>query len=274
MPVYRPCATSPLLLGRPLLHIRRQELESYAHARGINWREDSSNRSREFTRNRMRHDILPMLRQEWRDFDRQILRLNAISQRLWRIINTWLEKFSAAGIWWFEDEKAFIDLEQYRQLPLVIRPEILRRITRQLAERTGNNNTSVAVQSPLEAKHITGIASFLAEENHGSRSLDLPEGLTLQREYDAVYFTYPHSENHKDLLLDHEWKINSPDELPFHFADWLLAGKVLAADEEPLFSTSPASEHFNLDRISWPLTIRHQREGDRFHPLGAPGACY
>jgi tRNA(Ile)-lysidine synthase len=46
---------------RPLLGTTRAEVEAYLNALGQRWREDSSNRHLSFTRNRIRHELLPLL---------------------------------------------------------------------------------------------------------------------------------------------------------------------------------------------------------------------
>lgn len=46
---------------RPFLKTRRTEIEGWLHARNQPWREDSTNRHLTFTRNRIRHEILPLL---------------------------------------------------------------------------------------------------------------------------------------------------------------------------------------------------------------------
>ena len=51
---------SPSLV-RPLLPFRRRDLEAYAAAHDVPHREDPSNRDRRWTRNRLRHEILPAL---------------------------------------------------------------------------------------------------------------------------------------------------------------------------------------------------------------------
>ena len=51
---------SPSLV-RPLLPFRRRDVEEYAAARGVPLREDPSNRDPRWTRNRLRHEILPAL---------------------------------------------------------------------------------------------------------------------------------------------------------------------------------------------------------------------
>ena len=49
---------------RPLLATRRADLRAFLETRGQPWREDSSNSDESFTRNRLRHSVLPVLRQE------------------------------------------------------------------------------------------------------------------------------------------------------------------------------------------------------------------
>jgi tRNA(Ile)-lysidine synthase len=46
---------------RPLLGVTRTEIEAYLGALGQHWREDSSNQSPTFVRNRIRHELLPLL---------------------------------------------------------------------------------------------------------------------------------------------------------------------------------------------------------------------
>ncbi len=49
------------LILRPLLDTKRSEIEAYLRELGQGWREDSSNRQLSFTRNRIRHELLPLL---------------------------------------------------------------------------------------------------------------------------------------------------------------------------------------------------------------------
>ena len=48
---------------RPLLPFSREEIENYAQANKIQWREDSSNASDKYFRNKLRHDIVPILKE-------------------------------------------------------------------------------------------------------------------------------------------------------------------------------------------------------------------
>ena len=51
-------------LIRPFLEISREELLAYAKERGLSWREDASNAEDEYQRNRIRHRVIPLFREE------------------------------------------------------------------------------------------------------------------------------------------------------------------------------------------------------------------
>lgn len=48
---------------RPLLPFSREEIENYAKSNNIQWREDSSNASNKYLRNKLRHDVIPILKE-------------------------------------------------------------------------------------------------------------------------------------------------------------------------------------------------------------------
>jgi len=63
MPAQRPLGQGTLL--RPMLDITRSELEAYARAHQLHWIEDPSNQNRQFSRNYLRHQVLPLLTARW-----------------------------------------------------------------------------------------------------------------------------------------------------------------------------------------------------------------
>ena len=85
---------------RPLLGVRRSEVEAFLQARGQGWRTDSSNRDLELTRNRVRHELMPMLRGFNPCVDELLANMAAIAR----------------------DEEAHWETELRRLLPQVILP--------------------------------------------------------------------------------------------------------------------------------------------------------
>ena len=75
-----------LKLVRPLLGTSRAEITSYLQAHGLNSRQDPSNRSPRFTRNRIRHRLLPLLEKEYPGLKKRLVSLGDIfreEQSLW-----------------------------------------------------------------------------------------------------------------------------------------------------------------------------------------------
>jgi len=75
------------LIVRPLLGVTRAEIEAYLGELKQEWREDSSNRNLTFTRNRIRHELLPML-EGWnprlREHLKQMAELARDEEAWWR----------------------------------------------------------------------------------------------------------------------------------------------------------------------------------------------
>ena len=63
MPKQRPVGQGTLI--RPLLEVSRSELEAYAQAHQLHWIEDPSNQDRQFSRNYLRHQVMPLLSGRW-----------------------------------------------------------------------------------------------------------------------------------------------------------------------------------------------------------------
>jgi tRNA(Ile)-lysidine synthase len=65
---------------RPLLAVRRAELEDFLRARNQPWRTDSSNSDEAFTRNRVRHQLLPILREYNPSLDQALANLAELAR--------------------------------------------------------------------------------------------------------------------------------------------------------------------------------------------------
>jgi tRNA(Ile)-lysidine synthase len=68
---------------RPLVRLTRRDLARYARAQGLIWVEDPSNASRQYLRNRVRHDLLPALRHARIGIDNELLAIARKAAR-WR----------------------------------------------------------------------------------------------------------------------------------------------------------------------------------------------
>jgi tRNA(Ile)-lysidine synthase len=143
---------------RPLLQTRRAEVVSYLNALHQPWREDSSNTDAAYTRNRVRHDLLPHLRQYNPSLDQTLANLAEVAREeenrwqteLARILPQLLlpgkpvrgggrSVSTAPG-----DTAASIaiELERLRTLDPALRRRVLRAAARQLGARLSFDETS------------------------------------------------------------------------------------------------------------------------------------
>ncbi len=73
--------------ARPLLGYTRDEIKQYAVSRQLNWIEDESNQNEKFSRNYLRHHIMPLLRQRWPAVDTALSRSAAYCAEAQSLLN-------------------------------------------------------------------------------------------------------------------------------------------------------------------------------------------
>ncbi len=67
-------------LIRPLLTIKKQELLKYLKKEGIDHRTDESNFDVTFSRNKLRHEVIPKLKKDWKTLEEDLLRISLSAQ--------------------------------------------------------------------------------------------------------------------------------------------------------------------------------------------------
>lgn len=75
-------------LLRPLLQFTKKELYVFAQKHGIPWREDSSNKKNDYTRNKLRNIFLPFVETEIPDLRSSVLNLITVFQRNYKDLET------------------------------------------------------------------------------------------------------------------------------------------------------------------------------------------
>jgi tRNA(Ile)-lysidine synthase len=107
---------------RPLLSVRRDGVERFLRTRGLAWREDGSNRDPAYLRNRVRHDVLPLLRRSLNPrIDEAVLRSAAILGAE----DEYLSTLAGAALADCVHIGGFLDVERLRAQPLCLRRRLL-----------------------------------------------------------------------------------------------------------------------------------------------------
>ncbi len=184
----QPAGQSPKQILRPLLSISRAEVEAYLRALSQPWREDASNRDPAFTRNRLRHDLIPGLRAFNPSLDRTLSHLSEIARdeelywqaELDRLLPHLLlpgKPVRGGGRAVSTDPaeaSLALEIERLRPFPAALRRRILRAAARQLGARL----------SFQETERLLALCGFVTLANVSPRNgvtLQLAHGLRAER---------------------------------------------------------------------------------------------
>ena len=162
-----------LVIARPLLATRRQETEAYCREHGLEAREDSSNRSPEFTRNRVRQELVPLLESFNPKVQEALLRTGAQAEAGLDFLDAAARKAWPELVGVAEGRVTF-DRARLNALHPALQAALMRRA---LLEARGT-------LQGIEEAHVAAMLA-LARGPSG-KAVDLPDGLVLRAEYDAL----------------------------------------------------------------------------------------
>jgi tRNA(Ile)-lysidine synthase len=281
---------------RPLLSIRRRELEQYLANFKQPWREDSTNSDAKFTRNRVRSLVLPLLEREFNPSvieglselaeiarDEQDYWDNEVSGWLGTVVQ-WSEPEWTRGLPGFDDPQSLASqpLVQIQPSRPASDPDLLARI-----EQSGSAviNASLsrpwlltepkAVQRrvlkaigeqvgiPLEFKHIEEILRFAGEDGPSGKELSLPLGWKILREPETIVFLTPDL-RHQPPVPDYEYSLSVPGST--HLPELGVVIEALRVAPESQLAEYNPQQLLCSELLPGRLLVRNWRPGDRFWP--------
>ena len=244
-----------LKLFRPLLSVSRQQTEDYCRALGLEPRIDHTNLLPETLRNRIRLELLPMLREYNPRFSDALLRLADSAALDLSFIES-----RVAAIWPEAVEEMAGGLSISRRKLSDIHPALRRRVLSQALESVSGGPLDI------EGVHVKTLESLLTGDT-GSE-LDLTKGIRASLGYNHLTLTNISTPPPTPLPeLEHPITVPGKTLLP----GWRITATIeKAASCE--HTTDPYSALFDMDRLSEPVTVRRRRDGDRFTPLGMSGS--
>lgn len=231
---------------RPLLWASKEDIAEYCESQTITFREDSSNNSDKYMRNYIRHQVVPALESINPNFvetaTENLLRFTDAYNLLRHFINqiktTLIE---------YDDDNIIIDLNVLSSYPSV--ETLLYEILKEYAFHP-NQVSQILQQNGMKTK--TG-ATFYSD----SHVLLIDRNSLIIKKNDTRRFE-------SEFIIErgtHIVFISDNQQLLFHKAQ----GQQLEIlkDKNMAF--------LDLERLSFPLKLRHWRKGDTFQPLGMKG---
>lgn len=230
---------------RPLLNFTKDDIEKYCIAEKLKWREDSSNISDDYVRNKLRHRVLPVLKEINPSLEQSFLKhseiLNGVNEIIQRyIINTSNIIFNKTK------DGTFVNTETLRLLKL---PETI------WFEFFKQFDFSADTMRKLYINKMRSGKLFLSN-THCLRI------------------------NRKDWLITEikpqpEVNITINKTGTFYFGNFSLIIKKINVDKITLAkiknNKDKCTAFFCADDLKFPLTIRTFKPGDFFYPIGMKG---
>jgi tRNA(Ile)-lysidine synthase len=239
----KPMGTSPsdskIRLARPLLAQAKADLRAFAAEMKITFREDASNQCLDIRRNRIRHELLPLLRRHYQPA------LDKTALRVMDILGAEAELAAAAA------REALRKNSAFARLPVAVQRRLIQLQLRQLdleagfdlveALRTSDRPVAVApgISAARDAAgriHLKHAA--VVEQKEASCELNL-RGPSGRARFDGLEVLWRRVKRRNSILP--EWESRR--------------------------------EFFDASAVGETVRLRHWRPGDRFQPIGMNAPC-
>jgi tRNA(Ile)-lysidine synthase len=250
---------------RPILHVRRAETRAYLVARDEPWREDASNADRSILRNRIRHEVLPVLTSVAPGGARALARLAALAHDdEMFLMEAAIKNLPALVV---SEEGADVDVSEAKLdskglslLPVAVGRRVIRAMAAQ-----------VAPDASLSAAHVEAVLALAATDKPAGH-LDLP-GLVVERRGAGLTFTRPvdPSGTAGGSPVWPARALELPGIVRVPEAGLTIRAHAGSGTDGEWTRLGAGAAAIQLQSIRLPLFVRNRRPGDRFRPLGAPG---
>ena len=243
---------------RPLLAVRRREIEEYCRVNALSFRLDPSNLKPVYTRNRIRLHLLPLLEREYNPQLAGVLtRLGSIC----REENVYLETKAQEAYRQLRKQKDEGGLVLNKVL-LLAQPLPLRRRLLRLAwqEATGEET------GELSFDHVERLLEML---ENGVRALVLPRGVRAVQTKNVLRLARP--ERPPDVPL-YQYPLAVPGITFLPELDLEIQAELFPVENAPPWNAlTPREAILDYGLATGPFWVRRRREGDVFAPLGLGG---
>jgi tRNA(Ile)-lysidine synthase len=242
---------------RPLIRVRRHEVEAYLKSRGLPWRTDPTNLQAGPLRNRIRLELLPRLLEHQ---PRLVEHLGELSD-LAREEDAFLEGLAQA--WLDEQRKTSEDGGVVLPRPTVagLSPALRRRVLRRAVGETSGGLAGI------HRNHIASVEALILGKRPHAR-IDLPGGRCVRRSYERIRFGPRKGGGRAGF---HAW-FPGPGDYPVKEAGLRVLLEEVPRHPLSTLSGPPWTAFLDAGRIRYPLEMRTRVPGDRFVPLGMRGS--
>jgi len=246
------------LIIRPLIETEREEIIGFLKEKCIPWKEDPTNKSGNFLRNRVRRILIPKILKE---FDPHLLKKIIKTTEIFRdddilLEKLTLDKFNEISIK-NNETKVLLDIDRLEALPVSLKRRVIRYALKTIQGSLRRINFD----------HVERILKLM-ESSLPHLQISLPYGIEVYKEYDCLRVVRAFKET-----ISFYYEANKvPEIIIIPEIERKITISVLDWDQ----SNSPFTEKnialIDFEKIIFPLVVRNWKKGDRFQPLGTQGS--
>jgi tRNA(Ile)-lysidine synthase len=254
-------AIRDLQLIRPLLDVPRADIEAYCVQHDLPFRTDATNMDTTYFRNRLRHELLPLLETYNPNFRTILRRTATVVAADYELLEAHRNFAWDMTILDETDTAITFSLSAWREQPIGTQRALLRRAIHQLC----------ASLRDIDFVHVEDAIELLARATTGDQAT-LPQNLILEVSYDT--FTIAP----RDQLVVPDWPqlpeglsslaVNVPGLTPLPESAWIL--EATPVSERPAELPGGFTAYLDADQLGDALFFRLRQSADRFQPHGQP----
>ena len=238
---------------RPILCLSRNEIESYCEEHQLSPRIDKSNYERVYSRNKVRLDILPYMRENFNeDIINTLNRMAALLQK----DNEFIEQYCINQYDKY-CEKYNSGIKINKQIFVDESEAIFTRVVKMAFK-----DISLSYQN-FEMKHIHDIVK-LAEKNSG-KQIHLTNNIIAENLYGDILLKEREIEVYERLNIIYEKK-HIPNNI--QISNYKVSFEIILEKNNVNFSNNHLIKYFDYDKIEEKIVIRNRVAGDKMIPLG------
>lgn len=238
---------------RPLLNFTRKELEEFAKQNKIEFSQDSSNLSLVFHRNKIRHQIIPLVEDE---INPKVVEKIAESSRIFQQTDTFLRKYCEMAFPKIISKKNkgnfTLNLEKLKNRDI----ELFYIFKKIFGILTGSEQDFYTI-------HFQGIMDLI--KNGRSKYIQLPKSVFAIKDGQSLIFSKsaPVYKNR-----DYRRQISQLSRRILFEDYYISISEMKSVPARGYDFTRTNTCYVDMDKVKFPLTIRHRQQGDRFIPFG------
>lgn len=243
------------MIIHPMIELTKTEIINYLKKENLTWREDKSNSDNNFSRNKIRNVIMPYISENLNPkFVKKMVNTSRIYRETEQIMSEYVNRRFAKIIIENNDDQYTLPLKNILQFTPTVRFYFYKKIYMQI---TG-------FYRDFYQYHFEEIEKLIL--SNGTKIKEFPNNLTVIKEYDKLIFQKTSSI--KVVNMENTRKIDKIRSR-FKFEDYRLSLKKLKNVIKKRYAFEDKNNvYMDLDKIKFPIILRHRQAGDRFIPLG------